>query len=118
MEDFLDQLNIIQRHKLRKLRTRSIAEHHHLDWEVFEELHARPPMEAAVRSPAWRRFLTLAEPTYKELVLEFYATFTHNQRGNSDHSNAVQFTLGGVEHSLSYWEFANALQPNRRGLEF
>ncbi|CAL1407178.1 unnamed protein product [Linum trigynum] len=114
MEVFLDQLNIVQRHKLRNLRTRSIAEHHHLNWEVFEELHARPQMEAAVRSPAWRRLLTLAEPTYKELILEFYATFNHNSRGNSDHSDAVQFTLGGVEQSLSYWEFANALRLNSR----
>ncbi|CAL1402157.1 unnamed protein product [Linum trigynum] len=114
MEDYLDRLNIIQRHKLRNLRPRKIAEHHHLDWEVFEELGARPQMEAAVRSPAWRRLLTLAEPTYKELVLEFYATFTHTQKGNSDHANAVQFTLGGVEHSLSYWEFANALHLNSR----
>ncbi|CAL1354723.1 unnamed protein product [Linum trigynum] len=107
-------MNIVQRHKLRNLRDRSIAEHFHLDWEVFEELHARPQMEAAVRSPAWQRLLTLAEPTYKELVWEFYATFHHNSKGNSDHADAVQFTLGGVEHSLSYWEFANALRLNSR----
>ncbi|CAL1412410.1 unnamed protein product [Linum trigynum] len=71
-------------------------------------------MEAAVRSPAWQRLLTLAEPTYKELVWEFYATFHHNSKGNSDHADAVQFTLGGVAHSLSYWEFANAVRLNSR----
>ncbi|CAL1407273.1 unnamed protein product [Linum trigynum] len=107
-------MNIVQRHKLRNLRDRNIAEHFHLDWEVFEELHARPQMMAAVRSQAWRRLLTLAEPTYKELVWDFYATFHHNSKGNSDHADAVQFTLGGVEHSLSYWEFANALRLNSR----
>ncbi|CAL1387629.1 unnamed protein product [Linum trigynum] len=107
-------MNIVQRHKLRNLCSRSIAEHYHLDWEVFEELHARPQMEAVVRSYGWRHLLTLAEPTYKELVWEFYATFHHNSKGNSDHADAVQFTLGGVEHSLSYWEFANALRLNSR----
>ncbi|CAL1382873.1 unnamed protein product [Linum trigynum] len=99
---------------LRNLRHRNIAEHLHLDWEVFEAIHARPQMEAVVRTYGWRRLLTLAEPTYKELVWEFYATFHHNSKGNSDHADAVQFTLGGVEHSLSYWEFANALDLNSR----
>ncbi|CAL1411049.1 unnamed protein product [Linum trigynum] len=107
-------MNIVQRHKLRNLRDRSIAEHYHLDWEVFGELHVRPQMEAVVRPYGWRRLLTLAEPTYKELVWEFYATFHHNSKGNSDHADAVQFTLGGVEQSLSYWEFANALRLNSR----
>ncbi|CAL1369635.1 unnamed protein product [Linum trigynum] len=114
MEVYLDQLSITQRHMLRNLRNRTIAEHLHLDFEVFEALHARPQMEAVVRTYGWRRLLTLAEPTYKELVWEFYATFHHNWKGNSDHADAVQFTLGGVEHSLSYWEFANALRLNSR----
>ncbi|CAL1389656.1 unnamed protein product [Linum trigynum] len=100
MEDYLDQMNIVQRHKLRNLRTRSIAEHFHLDWEVFEELHARPQMEAAVRSPAWRRLLTLAEPTYKELVWEFYATFHHNSKGNSDHADPTDFASQAYFQSI------------------
>ncbi|CAL1353708.1 unnamed protein product [Linum trigynum] len=107
-------MSITQRHMLRNLRNLTIAEHLHLDWEVFEALHARPQMEAVVRTYGWRRLLTLVEPTYKELVWEFYATFHHNSKGNSDHADAVQFTLGGVEHSLSYWEFANALRLNSR----
>ncbi|CAL1389224.1 unnamed protein product [Linum trigynum] len=112
MEVYLDQLSITQRHLLRAIRNRTFAEH--LDFEVFEAFHARPQMEAVVRPYGWRRFLTLAEPTYKELVWEFYATFHHNSKGNSDHADAVQFTLGGVAHSLSYWEFANALRLNSR----
>ncbi|CAL1368897.1 unnamed protein product [Linum trigynum] len=112
MEAYLDQLSITQRHLLRNLRNRTIAEHLHLDFEVFEALHARPQMEAVVRPYGWRRLLTLAEPTYQELVWEFYASFHHSSKGSADHADAVQFTLGEVEYSLSYWEFANALRLN------
>ncbi|CAL1380974.1 unnamed protein product [Linum trigynum] len=114
MEAYLDQLSITQRHLLRAIRNRTFAEHLHLDFEVFEALHAMPQMEVVVRPYGWQRLLTLAEPTYKELVWEFYETFHHNSKGNSDHADAVQFTLDGVEHSLSYWEFANALRLNSR----
>ncbi|CAL1402648.1 unnamed protein product [Linum trigynum] len=69
-------------------------------------------MEAAVRPYGWRRLLCLAEPTYQELVWEFYASLRHTPRGSADHSDAVHFTLGGVEHSISYWELASALWLN------
>ncbi|CAL1382034.1 unnamed protein product [Linum trigynum] len=112
MEAYLGQLSITQRHLLWNIRNRTIAEHLHLDFEVFEALHARPQMEAVVRPYGWRRLLCLAEPTYQELVWEFYASFSHASKGSADHADAVRFTLGGVEHSVSYWEFANALWLN------
>ncbi|CAL1406791.1 unnamed protein product [Linum trigynum] len=112
MEDYLDQLSITQHHLLRTIHNRTISEHLHLNFEVFEVLHARPQMEAAVRPYGWRRLLCLAEPTYQELVWEFYASFRHSPKGSADHSDAVHFTLGGVEHSVSYWELASALRLN------
>ncbi|CAL1370775.1 unnamed protein product [Linum trigynum] len=69
-------------------------------------------MESAVRAYGWRRLLCLAEPTYQELVWEFYASFSHSQRKSADHADAVRFTLGRVEHSVSYWELAAALGLN------
>ncbi|CAL1355279.1 unnamed protein product [Linum trigynum] len=112
MEAYLDQLSITQRHLLRTIRNRTIAEHLHLDFEVFEALHVRPQMEAVVLPYGWRRLLCLAEPTYQELVWEFYASFSHALKGSADHADAVRFTLGGVEHSVIYWEFATALGLN------
>ncbi|CAL1379518.1 unnamed protein product [Linum trigynum] len=38
--------------------------------------------------------------------------FSHSQRRSADHADAVHFTLGGVEHSISYWELATALRLN------
>ncbi|CAL1370245.1 unnamed protein product [Linum trigynum] len=69
-------------------------------------------MEAVVRPYGWRRLLCLAEPTYQELVWEFYASFSHASKGSADHADAVRFTLGRVEHSVSYWELASALRLN------
>ncbi|CAL1359193.1 unnamed protein product [Linum trigynum] len=112
MEDYLDQLSITQCHLLRTIRNRTISEHLHLDFVVFEALHARPQMEAAVHPYGWRRLLCLAEPTYQELVWEFYASFRHSPKGSADHSDAVHFTLGGVEHSVSYSELASAFRLN------
>ncbi|CAL1369089.1 unnamed protein product [Linum trigynum] len=88
------------------------SEHLHLDFGVFEALHARPQVEGVVRAYGWRRLLCLVVPTYQDLVWEFYASFSHSQKRSADHADAVHFTLGGVAHSISYWELTTALRLN------
>ncbi|CAL1394508.1 unnamed protein product [Linum trigynum] len=109
MTTYLAMLDANQRKILKDIRRRKLVKHHYLDWRVFEELGAREAMEAAIRAYSWRRLLCLAEPTYQELLWEFYSTFEHFQTHAGSHGNAIQFGLGGEFYSLSYDDFGRAL---------
>ncbi|CAL1370594.1 unnamed protein product [Linum trigynum] len=98
-----------QRKTLRELKTHAFFQHHNLEFEVFEDLGARETMEATVRTYSWRRLLCLSKLKYHEFVWEFHPNFQHYYTRIGAHGNAIHFTLGGEAHSLSYDDFARAM---------
>ncbi|CAL1380130.1 unnamed protein product [Linum trigynum] len=65
-------------------------------------------LSAAISHPDWRTLLTIDEPTYTELVWEFYTTFQYDSKAPRD-SYAVTFRLGGHARELTIDGLAYAL---------
>lgn len=66
----------------------------------------RESVEKLLNVGAWCQVLTVCEPVYRELTLEFLSTFKR-LRGNDvwDKSHAIYFQVGGQDHHLKYTEF-------------
>ncbi|CAL1411011.1 unnamed protein product [Linum trigynum] len=98
--EYADQFRAVTRGKLER--------HHHLEWAVFEQLHCMQELTAAISHRDWRTLLAIEEPTYTELVWEFYTTFQYNSKAARD-SSAVRFRLGGYPRELTIDGLASAL---------
>ncbi|CAL1400841.1 unnamed protein product [Linum trigynum] len=98
--EYADQFRAVTRGKLER--------HHHLEWAVFEQLHCMQELTAAISHRDWRTLLAINEPTYTELVWEFYTTFKYDSKAAQD-SSAVRFRLGGYPRELTIDGLASAL---------
>ncbi|CAL1378513.1 unnamed protein product [Linum trigynum] len=90
--DYADQFRKVIRGKLER--------HHHLEWAVFEQLHCIQELSSTISHRDWRTLLTIEEPTYPELVWEFYTTFQYRPKAARD-SYTVTFRLGGRPRELT-----------------
>ncbi|CAL1383217.1 unnamed protein product [Linum trigynum] len=86
--------------KFRKVIRGKLERHHHLEWAVFEQLPCIKELSSAISHRDWRTLLTIEEPTYIELVWEFYTTFQYRPKSARD-SYAVTFRLGGRPRELT-----------------
>ena len=60
-----------------------------------------------LRTSKWELFVQIDEPSYKELLLEFLATFSFEKKSITfDKLNIVQFRLGNQLFSLSLTELS------------
>ncbi|CAL1396135.1 unnamed protein product [Linum trigynum] len=98
--EYADQFRAVTQGKL--------ARHHHLEWAVFEQLDCIQELRAAISHPNWRTLLTIEEPTYTELVWEFYTIFKYYSKAPRD-TYAVTFRLGGYARELTIDGLAYAL---------
>ena len=106
--------------KAHLLLRKEIAIPHSLDMDLLRKLEiakyldlflekrfyssARKPLFA---SNAWRNVFSIAEPIYKELTIEFFATAQFDFRTkNLRDNNSFRFRLGGVEHTCSVMELS------------
>ncbi|KAK1421797.1 hypothetical protein QVD17_24429 [Tagetes erecta] len=74
-----------------------------LDWDLLERLGSRHRVMELL-GPKLRSILSVRDPQYKELVLEFHCTFKFKD-GNFDQWNAVSFSLGRQMHEMSIAQF-------------
>ena len=84
-----------------------------LDWNLLDRLGARGPIDSYLSQEfcagklsftcnAWRRDLNFREPTFKELVIEFIASYEFDEdaarRDNT--SKPIKYWLGGHSQEL------------------
>jgi hypothetical protein len=93
-------------HSLRRLQFCEIRTIH---WGSVEAAgHGDRLAELLPPDSPWRRFFDITEPSYDELVLEFWSTFEYPMaRGKL--GRTVNFRLCGVFHRLPLSHFATAL---------
>ncbi|PWA80942.1 protein ROOT HAIR DEFECTIVE 3 [Artemisia annua] len=103
--------------KLTELRSRQIEPARTIDWELLEQFNLADEIrgllgieytngEVKIKSPEWGNLFSIVEPIYRELCLEFFATYQFNEKSR-DYTNdkALTFRLGGSDHSCSVKEF-------------
>ncbi|KAM0067884.1 hypothetical protein Hdeb2414_s0002g00066531 [Helianthus debilis subsp. tardiflorus] len=89
--------------KLDELITVNLLPFKRIDWELLDRLGQRERIEQYLGSE-FRLALDCDALQYKELTLEFHATFQYKQ-GNYAQSNAVSFSLGRQVHEMTIPHF-------------
>lgn len=73
-----------------------------LDWVVVQTLGVEDEIRCLLHTPPYSKIFIIAEPTYVELVCEFYTSFTYQ-------CEWVSFSIGGVNREMNIEEFGIAL---------
>ncbi|CAL1360916.1 unnamed protein product [Linum trigynum] len=68
-------------------------------YQLLEQLHYLNEISTAISHQDWRTLLTIEDPTYTELVWDFYTTFHYHPKAAMD-SLAVTLRLGGRQRQL------------------
>ncbi|MFS8016763.1 hypothetical protein Hanom_Chr15g01372371 [Helianthus anomalus] len=90
--------------KLDELITVKLLPFKRIDWELLDRLGQRERNEQYL-GPKFRLALDCDALQYKELTLEFHATFQYKQ-GNYAQPNAVSFYLGRQLYEMTIPQFA------------
>lgn len=78
-----------------------------IDWEALHVIGLREGVNYLLNVGAWHQVLTVYEPVYHELTLEFLSTLKRLQCNNVwDKSQSIYFQINGQDYHLSYIEFA------------
>ncbi|CAL1407003.1 unnamed protein product [Linum trigynum] len=83
--------------------------HHHLEFDIFHQLHCMREIVAAISHPHWTVPLSASDSTYIELVWDFYSTFKYRCKASRHSTTSVTFRLGGQMREMSLDGLAHAL---------
>lgn len=73
-----------------------------IDWEALQTTGLKAEIEQLLDVGAWHRLLSIEEPAYRDLMLEFLASFEHCIGYNVwDDPLTIQFQLCGCEYHFS-----------------
>ncbi|KAJ9547041.1 hypothetical protein OSB04_019584 [Centaurea solstitialis] len=107
-----------------RLASRQILVPRRVDWDLLQVMGMRNEIGAKLEKHAydeegseyfichaWERIFDFAETLYRELILEFVATFRFEEEKALDefYQPCMSFRLGGVWHSISLVDLAVAL---------
>ncbi|KAJ9544890.1 hypothetical protein OSB04_024597 [Centaurea solstitialis] len=107
-----------------RLLPRQILMPKRVDWDLLRSMHVENDIKAILEKHAydedgneyyichaWDRVFDIAETLYRELIVEFVATFRFDaiKALGEFHQSCMTFRLGGVWRSLSLVDFALAL---------
>ncbi|KAJ9539390.1 hypothetical protein OSB04_032123 [Centaurea solstitialis] len=107
-----------------RLASRQILVPRRVDWDLLQVMGMRNEIRAKLEKHAydeegseyfichaWERIFDFAETLYRELILEFVATFRFEEEKALDefYQPCMSFRLGGVWHSISLVDLAVAL---------
>ncbi|KAJ9565862.1 hypothetical protein OSB04_001828 [Centaurea solstitialis] len=107
-----------------RLLPRQILMPKRVDWDLLRSMHIENDIKAILEKHAydedgneyyichaWERVFDIAETLYRELIVEFVATFRFDAIKALDefHQSCMTFRLGGICRSFSLVEFALAL---------
>ncbi|XP_039118260.1 uncharacterized protein LOC120254177 [Dioscorea cayenensis subsp. rotundata] len=108
--DFSDKAQL---KRYERLSTRQFGDLRTLDYAVLESIGLAERVRQLLSVGAWDKFFSVQETVYREIVLEFLATFdfdlTQLTQINMSSSKVIQFRAYGVQYQMSVTEFSIAL---------
>lgn len=96
-----------QRERYQILSTLPIHPNYAFNLEELNKVGLGDSVMQMIRTSKWDLFVQINEPPFKELLLEFLATFSFDKCSTTfDLPNAMQFRLGDNNFQLSLTEFS------------
>jgi len=102
-QSFLMPEQVRREHRAR-LSARSFGTIRTVDWDALDRAHLREEVESLLLVGGWLSLLTVTEPAYRDVTLEFLSTFVRHGL-TWDDPYALIFQLWGQQYHLSYTEF-------------
>ncbi|GKB09151.1 hypothetical protein Tco_0837463 [Tanacetum coccineum] len=112
-----EEIRRMYQEKIAALRSRQIEPARTIDWELLEQFNLADEIrgllgiectkgEVKIKSPEWGNLFSIVEPIYRELCLEFFATYQFNEKSRDyTDDKALTFRLGGLYRHCSVKEF-------------
>ena len=74
----------IRRERRARLATRNFGTIRTIEWGALERLHLRRGVEELLSVGSWLPLLTVDEPAYRDITLEFLSSFVCRTTGRDD----------------------------------